>query len=240
MEFYNKTKCGVDVADQMARQYSVKAGTRGWPVAAFYNILDLAGVSAFVHYKKRTGDKVSRRDFLFKLAIELREDCIVERLIRNASIARPHSLSTALKKNEVEKRKQCQTGANCSQNKISKLCFKCNKTVCGKCIAKEFSECIACATTQIWNIFQFRVLCLPFFSNKTIFFVNRLIELRDLSICSTFKLHPHHAYTKSVVKTRFRRSGQNDRCWPLRACRNSGCSSVKLKLRGSAKKLIFT
>ena len=28
VEFYNKTKYGVDVADQMARQYSVKAGTR--------------------------------------------------------------------------------------------------------------------------------------------------------------------------------------------------------------------
>ena len=28
VEFHNKTKCGVDVADQMVRQYSVKAGTR--------------------------------------------------------------------------------------------------------------------------------------------------------------------------------------------------------------------
>ena len=28
IEVYNKTKCGVDVADQMARLYSVKAGTR--------------------------------------------------------------------------------------------------------------------------------------------------------------------------------------------------------------------
>ena len=28
MEFYNKTKCDVDMADQMLRQYSVKAGTR--------------------------------------------------------------------------------------------------------------------------------------------------------------------------------------------------------------------
>ena len=27
VEFYNKTKCGVDVADQMASQYSIIAGT---------------------------------------------------------------------------------------------------------------------------------------------------------------------------------------------------------------------
>ena len=51
MEFY-KSKCGVDVADQMPRQYSIKAGTHQWPVAVFYNILDLAGTNAFVLYKK--------------------------------------------------------------------------------------------------------------------------------------------------------------------------------------------
>ena len=28
VKFYDKTKCGFDVADQMARQYSVKADTR--------------------------------------------------------------------------------------------------------------------------------------------------------------------------------------------------------------------
>ena len=66
--FYNKTKCGVDVADQMARQNSVKAGTYRWPVAVFYKILDMAGINAFMLHKKRTGDKVSRRDFQFKLA----------------------------------------------------------------------------------------------------------------------------------------------------------------------------
>ena len=52
MKFYNKSKCGVDVADQIARQYSVKAGTRWWPIAVFYNILGLAGINAFVLYKK--------------------------------------------------------------------------------------------------------------------------------------------------------------------------------------------
>ena len=54
VEFFDKTKCGVDVADQMARQYSVKVGTRWLPVAVFYNILDLAGINAFGFYKKRT------------------------------------------------------------------------------------------------------------------------------------------------------------------------------------------
>ena len=52
IKFYNKSKCGVDVADQMAWQYSVKAGTRRWPIAVFYNIRDFSGTNIFVLYKK--------------------------------------------------------------------------------------------------------------------------------------------------------------------------------------------
>ena len=59
VQFQNKIKCGVNGADQMVRQYSFKAGGCRWPVAVFYNILDLAGINAFVLYKKRTADKVS-------------------------------------------------------------------------------------------------------------------------------------------------------------------------------------
>ena len=37
--FYNKTKDGVDVIDQMARKYSVKAASRMWPIYIFYNAI---------------------------------------------------------------------------------------------------------------------------------------------------------------------------------------------------------
>nr|XP_046234448.1 uncharacterized protein LOC124053391 [Scatophagus argus] len=37
---YNTTKCGVDVMDQMVREYTVRAGTRRWPVAVFYNMIE--------------------------------------------------------------------------------------------------------------------------------------------------------------------------------------------------------
>uniref|UniRef100_A0A3B5KW04 PiggyBac transposable element-derived protein domain-containing protein n=1 Tax=Xiphophorus couchianus TaxID=32473 RepID=A0A3B5KW04_9TELE len=38
---YNKAKCGVDVMDKMVREYSVRAGTQRWPVAVFYNMIDM-------------------------------------------------------------------------------------------------------------------------------------------------------------------------------------------------------
>ncbi|XP_072562559.1 uncharacterized protein [Paramormyrops kingsleyae] len=54
------------------RMYSVRAATRRWPVAVFYNMLDLAAVNAYVLYKACTGWKGKRRLFLSLLAKELR------------------------------------------------------------------------------------------------------------------------------------------------------------------------
>ena len=85
IEFYNKTKYGVDVADQMTCQYLVKAGTRRSSVAFFYNILDLACINAFVLYKERRGNSIPRRDLIFKLETKLTEDYLAEKRARSAS-----------------------------------------------------------------------------------------------------------------------------------------------------------
>ena len=103
IEFYNKIKCGVDVADQMARQYLAKAGTRQWSISVFYDILDLACIDAFVLYKGRTGSSISRRDFILKLATELREDHLVERRAGRNTSERESSRTC----DKSLKRKQC-------------------------------------------------------------------------------------------------------------------------------------
>lgn len=42
IKFYNSTKFGVDVIDQMARKYSVKSKYQRCPLQVFFNISDLA------------------------------------------------------------------------------------------------------------------------------------------------------------------------------------------------------
>ena len=69
--FYNKTKFGVDVTDQMARKYTVKSCSQRWPLQIFFNILDLAAINAWVLYNETCGENISRKDFLFQLAEEL-------------------------------------------------------------------------------------------------------------------------------------------------------------------------
>ncbi|CAJ1079156.1 uncharacterized protein LOC109196619 [Xyrichtys novacula] len=70
-ELYNATKCSVDVMDQMVREYTVRTGTWRWPVAVFYNMIDMAALDAHVLYQACTGRKERRVDFLVELAREL-------------------------------------------------------------------------------------------------------------------------------------------------------------------------
>ena len=77
---YNKTKCGVDIMDQMARKYSVKTATRRWPVAVFYNMLDLAAINAYVLFKQcNNTPRLERRDFLERLGKQLCKEHIEQR-----------------------------------------------------------------------------------------------------------------------------------------------------------------
>ena len=112
--FYHKTKCGIDIADQMTRQYPVKAGTRRWPVAVFYNNLDLACINAYVLYKKKTGDAISRRNFMFQLATELREAHIQGKTAPPAAVL-PLLFNNSYQNSMVDesrKRKQWQVNVN--------------------------------------------------------------------------------------------------------------------------------
>ncbi len=55
IEFYNNTKYGVNGLDQMARNYSVKAGSRRWPLKVFFNILDFnSTINAWIQKKFNT------------------------------------------------------------------------------------------------------------------------------------------------------------------------------------------
>ena len=50
IHYYNETKGGVDTLDQIVRHFSCKRPTRRWPMAIFYNIVDIAAYNAFLLY----------------------------------------------------------------------------------------------------------------------------------------------------------------------------------------------
>ena len=69
--FYNASKWGVDIVDQMAKNYTVNAASQRWLVKYFFNILNLAAINAYILYKKLTGARITRRRFLLQLVEEL-------------------------------------------------------------------------------------------------------------------------------------------------------------------------
>ena len=142
--FYNNTKFGVDMTDQMARKYTVKAGSRRWPLQVFYNILDLAGINAWILYKETTGENISRKDFLFQLAEELAGD--YKHLTGRSSVEAEEISSCTPSQNQTHismKRKRCQI-AYCTNNKTKNICDTCKKRVCGTCSAKIIVTCKKC------------------------------------------------------------------------------------------------
>ena len=53
IHFYDKNKVGVDVFDQMARQYTTHSASRRWPLAVWTNVLDIAALNAWIIFRKQ-------------------------------------------------------------------------------------------------------------------------------------------------------------------------------------------
>jgi hypothetical protein len=106
--FYNSTKYGVDVVDQMCENYNCARTTRKWPIVHFYNMINVSAINAYVIRNANNKSKMNRCDFLFELGRELCNPHLVERAqssttsysvrysaakFANVSIERPPSIS---------------------------------------------------------------------------------------------------------------------------------------------------
>ena len=109
VKFFNSTKFGVDVLNQMARKYSVNAASRRWPMQFFYNILDLAAINAHFLYKLVIGSKISRQRYLLRLSEELRLRFVEERKLIHISPLKPTALCRKARNESTAKAKAAPT-----------------------------------------------------------------------------------------------------------------------------------
>lgn len=141
VEYYNKTKCGVDLMDQLCHRYNVSRRTRRWPMAIFYGLLNIVGVNSYVLLKMTTQKPQKRRHFLKKLAISLITPQMEERLTWSTL---PSNLRTTLEGILQKKRPVVQQGPNlitkkrfhqCPRGKDRKtriFCSLCQNPLCGE------------------------------------------------------------------------------------------------------------
>lgn len=134
--YYNENKCGVDMLDSMCRQMSTKAGCRRWPLAVFFNLLDIAGINAWIIFAKTTGSHMSRRQFLRQLSVELTEGTTSSRHRPTAASVSPSSTA-----GQLGTRVNCQVRAACKRNRTTVMCDVCKRPVCGKCMAAICKQC---------------------------------------------------------------------------------------------------
>lgn len=136
---YNSEKGGVDTADQMLRSYSTKSASRRWPLAAFFNLLDIVCLNSYIIAVDCGMTKGNRRDFLIHLGEKL---CFKERS-RRAKPILEHLDDTCKLKPCVPvlppgKRTTCR---KCQKNKTRDACCSCGVFVCGSCAKLICKDC---------------------------------------------------------------------------------------------------
>ncbi|RWS26761.1 PiggyBac transposable element-derived protein 4-like protein [Leptotrombidium deliense] len=163
---YNKSKCYVDVADQLVKNYTCERKTKKWTLAVFRRLLDFAAHNAKIIHDVSTmqRDNGSRPDkrkhFLACLAMELIAAYATERFY-SQSIPR-------LRKLQIHKyfdipmpdisgsiagvetiRKRCFACGPNSNNKTRYVCSQCSMYVCRKhCNVTYITSCLQCLQLQ--------------------------------------------------------------------------------------------
>lgn len=97
--YYNSTKGGVDVVDNMCRVYSVKRNTKRWPISLLFTFLDVTAINAHTICRLTNvyPELNARRDlFLYQLGCELAADYVSKRDHSKLSIAHKQSMNEIL------------------------------------------------------------------------------------------------------------------------------------------------
>ena len=156
---YNGSKSGVDNMDKLAGTFSSRRKTNRWPMAVFYNMIDVAGVAALVIWLHNNADESaarSRRKFLMKLGEMLLAEHINQRM-QNPRALQKHARQalTALgylkapiadqPSATVNTKRRCELCPRKVDRKVKQSCRKCARSVCGE---HSCLMCDDCASQQ--------------------------------------------------------------------------------------------
>ncbi|KAF0763060.1 piggyBac transposable element-derived protein 4-like [Aphis craccivora] len=79
-KYYNSTKGGVDVVDELKGEYSVAKISCRWPLKIFFALMNIAGINSQIIFRDNTNQTISRRLYLKTLGKELTKHFMIQRL----------------------------------------------------------------------------------------------------------------------------------------------------------------
>lgn len=146
--FYNSTKGGVDVVDEMCATYNCARNTRRWPMVIFYSMLNVAGINSYVVYFGNKNPKLVRREFLKNLSLDLVREHV---MTRATSSNIPHGirerasafLGTTVQREQPQKGKRGRCKKCVRKNRKSQYyCCKCYAFLCLEHISVMCEGCL--------------------------------------------------------------------------------------------------
>lgn len=152
--FYNHTKGGVDVVDELKSNYSVSRTSHRWPLTLFFSLLNIGGINSQIIYEANTNNKSSRRNFLKILAKDLVQEILLR---RNEIQSLPRNLKLRIGEILQIPQQHVEAAANftpgrchlCSSKKNRKTSTQCK--TCTKFICREHTipSCTSCAGANL-------------------------------------------------------------------------------------------
>ena len=152
--FYNSTKGGVDMVDQMAGEYDTSRNSRRWPLTVFYTLLNVSTINAYIFYCHNPENRLKRRLFIKSVSMQLVQEALKRRL-QNIHLSRdlksgirrmlPESeeSSTYSQASTSNRAKRCKLYERSRDRKVKTVSTTCGKHVC-KDHSKLFVQCITC------------------------------------------------------------------------------------------------
>ena len=152
--FYNSTKGGVDMIDQMAGEYDTSRNSQRWSLTVFYTLLNVSTITAYILYCHNPENKLNCRLFIKSVSMLLVQEALRGRL-QNIHLSRdlrsgirrmlPESeeSSTSSQASTSNRAKRYALCERSRDSKVKTLCTTCGKHVC-KDHSKLFVQCITC------------------------------------------------------------------------------------------------
>lgn len=143
--FYNLTKGGVDVADELSSNYNVSRNSRRWPLTIFFSLLNTSSINSYVIYSSNVENGFGiRRSFIKQLSLDLIlphlqtrqnnpriSNCLKRKLSEiTGNPLTPYKVATEQAGKKQKKSERCRICERSKDRKSFYTCVSCGHFIC--------------------------------------------------------------------------------------------------------------
>lgn len=144
--YYNSTKAGVDVVDELKGTYSVARKCNRWSLRLFFSVLNMTGVNAQIIVNTNKKNSFVRRQFLKELALNLIQKHIHARSkITTLPLHVKYEIQKIMKQPHNERESvhpgRCYFCPTKKNRKTKKQCSNCKAFICNEHTVYFCREC---------------------------------------------------------------------------------------------------